>query len=195
MTISIMNKHRFDLERLEKASREILEALGENPEREGLLKTPQRVAKSFAELTKGYQQDVDAIINDALFDVDYNEMVVVKDIKFYSLCEHHLLPFFGTATVAYIPNKKVVGLSKIPKIVNVFARRLQVQERMTQQIAETLVCRLKPLGVGVILEARHLCMEMRGAQSQDSPTITSAMLGCFQKDSRTRQEFLKLTRG
>ncbi len=195
MTISIMNKHRFDLKRIEKASREILEAVGEDTSREGLLKTPQRVAKSFAELTIGYQQDVDAIINDALFDVDYNEMVVVKDINFYSLCEHHLLPFFGKATVAYIPNKKVVGLSKIPKIVNVFARRLQVQERMTRQIAETLVCRLKPLGVGVILEARHLCMEMRGAQSQDSPTITSAMLGCFQKDSRTRQEFLKLTRG
>ncbi|MEE8424393.1 MAG: GTP cyclohydrolase I FolE, partial [Elusimicrobiota bacterium] len=127
--------------------------------------------------------------------VEYNEMVIVKDINFYSLCEHHLLPFFGKATVAYIPKKKIVGLSKIPKIVNVFARRLQVQERMTRQIAETLVCRLKPLGVGVILEARHLCMEMRGAQSQDSPTITSTMLGCFQKDSRTRQEFLKLTRG
>ena len=170
----------------------ILKLLGEDPRREGLLKTPQRVAKSLLELTKGYAADADAIINNALFQEAYSEMVLVKDITFYSLCEHHLLPFFGKAHVAYIPNRKIVGLSKIPKLVDIFAKRLQVQERMTSQLAETLMRALSPLGVAVVIEARHLCMEMRGAESLHSPTITSAMLGGFRNDPRTRQEFLKL---
>jgi GTP cyclohydrolase I len=169
---------------------ETLKLLGEDPNREGLLKTPNRVAKSLLELTKGYQADVDALINKAVFHEDYNEMVVVKDISFYSLCEHHMLPFFGTAHVAYIPNGKIIGLSKIPKLVEVFSRRLQVQERLTKQIAETLLTKLQPMGVGVVIEARHLCMEMRGARSLNSPTVTSAMLGCFHSDARTRKEFL-----
>lgn len=172
--------------------REMIIQLGEDPSRQGLAKTPQRVEKAYKELTAGYDQDIDAIINEALFDVDYSEMVLVKDINFYSLCEHHLLPFFGRATVAYIPDKRVVGLSKIPKIVNVFAKRLQVQERMTQQIATTLEEKLTPKGVGVIIKARHMCMEMRGAQSEHSPTVTSAMLGIFREDARTRDEFLTL---
>ena len=172
--------------------REILGLLGEDPKREGLLKTPERVAKSLQELTCGYKADPDAIINGALFSVAYSEMVLVKDINFYSLCEHHLLPFFGKVHVAYIPDQKVVGLSKIPKLVEAFARRLQVQERLTSQVAEILKEKLNPLGVGVVIEARHLCMEMRGAESILSPTITSAMLGSFRKDPRTREEFLKL---
>lgn len=168
----------------------MLVELGENPKREGLLKTPHRVAKSFQDLTAGYHVDIDNMINRAVFNESYNEMVVVKDIRFYSLCEHHLLPFFGTANVAYIPNGKIIGLSKIPKLVDVFARRLQVQERMTQQIAEMLQEKLSPMGVAVVIEARHLCMEMRGAKSQDSPTVTSAMLGVFRESARTREEFL-----
>lgn len=168
----------------------IIKLIGEDPTREGLLKTPSRVAKAFLELTTGYHVDIDALINRAIFNEDYNEMVVVKDISFYSLCEHHLLPFFGTAHVAYVPKGKIVGLSKIPKLVDVFARRLQVQERMTQQIAEILMKKLSPHGVGVVIEARHLCMEMRGAKSQNSPTVTSAMLGAFHSDARTRKEFL-----
>jgi GTP cyclohydrolase IA len=175
--------------------RQVIEQLGEDPAREGLARTPQRVAKSLKDLTSGYRLDVDAVINGALFDVEYNEMVLVRDISFYSLCEHHMLPFWGKAHVAYIPDKKVIGLSKIPRLVNVFARRLQVQERMTKQIADTLMTKLKPLGVGVILNARHFCMEMRGAQSIESPTITSAMLGCFHQDKRTRDEFVSLVRG
>jgi GTP cyclohydrolase IA len=168
----------------------ILTLLGEDVNREGLLKTPHRVAKSLLELTRGYQTDVDSLINKAIFNENYNEMVVVKDISFYSLCEHHLLPFFGTAHVAYLPNGKIIGLSKIPKLVQVFAQRLQVQERLTQQIADTLQSKLHPMGVGVVIEARHLCMEMRGACSQNSPTVTSAMLGSFRADARTRKEFL-----
>jgi GTP cyclohydrolase I len=174
--------------------REIIRELGEDPDREGLVKTPMRVEKALGDLTSGYDVDIDQLINEALFDVHYSEMVLVKDISFYSLCEHHLLPFFGRATVAYIPEKRVVGLSKIPKIVNVFARRLQVQERMTQQVAETLAEKLNPKGVGVIIRARHMCMEMRGAQSEHSPTVTSAMLGCFREDARTREEFLTLAK-
>ena len=174
--------------------RGMLRLIGENPEREGLKKTPQRVAKALLELTSGYHVDIERLINGALFKVPYNEMVLVKDITFFSLCEHHLLPFFGKAHVAYIPNGQVVGLSKIPKLVHAFARRLQVQERLTCQIAETLNEKLRPQGVGVILDARHLCMEMRGAQSQNSPTVTSAMLGVFRKDARTREEFLHLRR-
>jgi len=181
-------------EGLQEDVRRMLLALGEDPEREGLKKTPQRVAGSLRYLTAGYQVDMDRHINGALFDVEYSEMVLVKDVTFFSLCEHHLLPFFGKAHVAYIPNGKIVGLSKIPKIVQAFARRLQVQERMTNQIAQTLMQKLLPMGVGVVIEARHLCMEMRGAHSLQSPTITSAMLGIFRKDSRTRQEFLNLVR-
>ncbi len=172
--------------------RALILGIGENPEREGLLKTPHRVAKSLKELTSGYAADVDAMINGALFKETYNEMVLVRDITFYSLCEHHLLPFFGKAHVAYIPEGRIVGLSKIPKLVEIFSRRLQVQERLTSQIAETLERKLAPRGVGVVLEARHLCMEMRGAESLHSPTVTSAMIGCFQKDPRTRKEFLSL---
>ncbi len=172
----------------------ILKLLGEDASREGLLKTPHRVAKALLELTSGYEADVDKMINDALFHETYNEMVVVKDISFYSMCEHHMLPFFGKAHVAYIPDQSIIGLSKMPKLVDIFAKRLQVQERMTNQIAETLMRKLKPLGVGVILEARHLCMEMRGAESLLSPTVTSAMLGVFRKDERTRKEFLSLIR-
>lgn len=178
------------LSQLPAAVEKILHVLGENPAREGLQKTPHRVARSLIELTTGYRTDIDALINRAVFNENYNEMVVVKDIRFYSLCEHHLLPFFGVAHVAYIPNGKIIGLSKIPKLVDVYARRLQVQERMTQQIADTLQEKLSPLGVGVVIRARHLCMEMRGAKSQDSPTVTSAMLGAFRNSARTREEFL-----
>ena len=182
------------IERIESHYRDILKDLGEDPKREGLKKTPHRVAKALRELTSGYRVDVDAMINGALFTESYNEMVLVRDITFYSMCEHHLLPFFGRAHVAYLPNKKIVGLSKIPKLVEIFARRLQVQERLTEQVAETLQAKLKPRGVAVVLEARHLCMEMRGAESHLSPTTTSCMLGVFQKDARTRKEFLELVR-
>lgn len=177
---------------IERPVREILKMIGEDPDREGLKRTPLRVARAWRELTSGYRANVDKIINEALFTVEYNEMVCVKDITFYTLCEHHCLPLFGKAHVAYIPNGRVVGLSKIPRLVEVFARRLQLQERMTSQIANILNQKLRPLGVGVVLEARHLCMEMRGAQSLHSPTVTSTMLGAFQKDARTREEFLDL---
>ncbi len=170
----------------------MLTQLGEDPYREGLVRTPTRVAKSLRELTSGYHVDIDRLINGALFDVPYSEMVVVKDIDFYSLCEHHLLPFFGKCHVAYIPDGKVIGLSKIPRIVEVFSRRLQVQERLTSQIAEIIENKIHPLGAAVVMEARHLCMEMRGAQSKNSPTVTSAMVGSFRKDPRTREEFLRL---
>jgi GTP cyclohydrolase I len=180
------------LARMESHVRDVLLDLGEDPNREGLLKTPHRVAKAWSELTSGYRVDVDAMINGALFTESYNEMVLVRDISFYSMCEHHMLPFFGRAHVAYLADKKIVGLSKIPKLVEIFARRLQVQERMTLQIAETLRDKLNPKGVAVVLEARHLCMEMRGAESHHSPTTTSCMLGVFQRDARTRKEFLEL---
>ncbi|MBI4060548.1 MAG: GTP cyclohydrolase I FolE [Elusimicrobia bacterium] len=182
------------LARIESRVRGILSDLGEDPRREGLRATPHRVAKSLRDLTSGYGVDVDVMINNALFTESYDEMVIVRDIAFYSLCEHHMLPFFGRAHVAYLPNKRIIGLSKIPKLVEIFSRRLQVQERLTLQIASTLMDKLKPRGVGVILEARHLCMEMRGAESQHSPTTTSCMLGVFQKDSRTRKEFLELVK-
>jgi GTP cyclohydrolase I len=174
--------------------RQLLAAMGENPAREGLLDTPKRVEKALAFLTSGYRADVDTVLNDALFTVDYNEMVIVKDIDFYSLCEHHLLPFFGRCHIAYIPNGKVIGLSKIPRLVEIFARRLQIQERMTSEIAETIRAKIKPLGVAVVLEATHLCMAMRGVEKQNSFAITSAMLGGFQNDARTRMEFLELIR-
>ncbi|MFA6093364.1 MAG: GTP cyclohydrolase I FolE [Elusimicrobiota bacterium] len=180
--------------RIEEHVHALLGLLGEDPSREGLRRTPARVAKSLKELTSGYEANIDEVINGALFDVEYSEMVVVKDIQFYSLCEHHLLPFFGTAHVAYVPSRKIVGLSKIPRLVQVFSKRLQVQERMTQQIADALESRLRPLGVAVVLEARHLCMEMRGARSTLSPTVTSAMLGTFRRDPRTREEFLSIIR-
>jgi GTP cyclohydrolase IA len=172
--------------------RQLLAELGEDPSREGLLDTPKRVEKALAFLTSGYAADVDATLNNALFSVDYNEMVIVRDIDFYSLCEHHLLPFFGKCHVAYIPQGRVLGLSKIPRLVDIFARRLQVQERLTSQIAETLREKVDPLGVAVVMEATHLCMAMRGVEKQNSVATTSAMLGVFREDARTRMEFLEL---
>ena len=174
--------------------REILSRLGEDPTRDGLISTPARVEKSMSFLTKGYDEDAGKILRGAMFDVDYDEMVIVKDIEFYSLCEHHLLPFYGRAHIAYIPNGKVIGLSKIPRIVDVFARRLQVQERLTQQIAEAIEDAVHPQGVGVVLEGQHLCMMMRGVQKQESSTVTSAMLGAFKTQTQTRTEFLTLVR-
>jgi GTP cyclohydrolase I len=175
--------------------RQLLAGIGEEPSREGLLNTPKRVEHALRFLTSGYQADVDEVVNNALFTVDYNEMVIVKDIDFYSLCEHHLLPFFGKCHVAYIPKGRVLGLSKIPRIVEIFSRRLQVQERLTNQIAETILEKVKPLGVGVVVEAAHLCMSMRGIQKQNSVAVTSSMLGSFRSDARTRSEFLSLIKG
>lgn len=172
--------------------RNLLAALGEDPDREGLVNTPKRVEKAMKFLTSGYGADIDQVLNNALFTVDYSEMVIVKDIDFYSLCEHHLLPFFGRAHVAYLPSNKVIGLSKIPRIVDVFARRLQVQERLTSQIAETIREKIAPLGVAVVVEATHLCMSMRGVEKQNSFAVTSSMLGTFRTDARTRMEFLEL---
>ena len=174
--------------------RRLLAELGEDPDREGLVRTPLRVEKAFKFLTSGYAADIDAVLNDALFTVDYNEMVIVKDIDFYSLCEHHLLPFFGKCHVAYIPRTQVIGLSKIPRLVEVFARRLQIQERMTNQIAETIREKIDPLGVAVVVEGTHLCMSMRGVEKQNSFAVTSAMLGAFRDSSRTRMEFLELVK-
>lgn len=174
--------------------RRLLVNLGEDPSREGLLKTPERVERSLKFLTSGYQKDVDEVLNGALFTVDYTEMVIVKDIDFYSLCEHHLLPFFGKCHVAYLPTNQVIGLSKIPRIVEIFSRRLQVQERLTNEIAETIREKINPLGVAVVLEGTHLCMSMRGVEKQNSTAITSAMLGVFRDDARTRSEFLALIR-
>ncbi len=179
---------------IEESMRSVLSQLGENPEREGLLKTPERVAKSLRFLTRGYQQDVDKILNGALFNVAYDEMVIVKDIEVFSLCEHHLLPFFGRCHVAYVPTDRIIGLSKIPRLVDAFARRLQVQERLTTQIAETIMEKIKPQGVGVVIEARHLCMIMRGVEKQNSVAVTSAMLGVFRDCDQTRAEFLRLVR-
>ena len=181
-------------ERIQSAVRNILMELGEDPAREGLAKTPHRVDQALRFLTSGYDQDIDGVINNALFSVDYSEMVIVKDIDFYSLCEHHLLPFFGRCHVAYLPRDKVIGLSKLPRIVEVFSRRLQVQERLTNQIAETIADKLNPLGVAVVIEASHLCMRMRGVQKQNSTAMTSAMQGVFRSDARTRMEFLDLLR-
>jgi len=173
--------------------RELLSRLGEDPGRDGLLATPARVEKSMAFLTKGYRQDPANILRGALFDEDYDEMVLVKDIEMFSLCEHHMLPFFGKVHVAYIPKGKVIGLSKIPRLVEVFSRRLQIQERLTRQIADAIQEAIEPQGVGVVIEARHLCMMMRGIEKQHSSTITSAMVGCF-RQKETRQEFLSLLR-
>jgi len=172
--------------------RKLLAELGEDPNREGLVDTPKRVERAFTFLTSGYRADIDQVLNNALFTVDYSEMVIVKDIDFYSLCEHHVLPFFGKCHVAYIPRDKVIGLSKIPRIVDVFARRLQVQERLTNQIADTIRDKIKPLGVAVVVEATHLCMSMRGVEKQNSFAVTSAMIGAFRDSARTRMEFLEL---
>jgi GTP cyclohydrolase I len=172
--------------------RKQLELIGEDPDREGLLKTPERVSKSLRWLTRGYERDARQVIGDALFDECHSNMVMVRDIELYSMCEHHMLPFYGKAHVAYIPNGKIVGLSKLPRVVDVFAQRLQVQERLTEQIAEALCEVLDPLGVGVVIEAYHLCMMMRGVQKQNSKTITSALRGAFRDDSKTRDEFLRL---
>jgi GTP cyclohydrolase I len=173
---------------------QMLKDLGEEPGRDGLLRTPARVARAMRFFTQGYQQDPLAILNDALFDVSYDEMVIVKDIEFYSLCEHHLLPFFGRVHIAYVPNGKVVGLSKIPRLVEMFGRRLQVQERLTAQVAETLQRVLDPKGVAVVVEAVHLCMMMRGVQQQNASAVTSAVHGVFERDPKTRQEFMDLIR-
>jgi GTP cyclohydrolase I len=172
----------------------LLAELGEDPEREGLRDTPRRVEQSLRFLTNGYRVNLDDVINNALFTVEYSEMVIVRDIDFYSLCEHHLLPFFGKCHVAYLPNTRVIGLSKIPRIVDMFARRLQVQERLTSQIADAIRERTAPLGVAVVMEATHLCMAMRGVERQNSVTTTSSMLGVFREDARTRMEFLELIR-
>ncbi len=174
--------------------RSMLTALGEDPTRDGLLRTPERVAKSMQWLTRGYSQSVADAVGDGVFEGTHESMVVVRDIEVYSLCEHHMLPFFGKCHVAYIPTKKVIGLSKVPRLVDVFARRLQLQERLTNQIAQALMEKVKPLGVGVIIEAQHLCMVMRGVQKQNSVAVTSAMLGVFRKDHQTREEFLSLVR-
>jgi GTP cyclohydrolase IA len=174
--------------------RELLVRIGEDPTRDGLLRTPERMEKSMKFLTRGYEMNVTDVLHEALFDVDYDEMVIVKDIEFFSLCEHHLLPFFGKAHIAYVPNGKVIGLSKIPRLVDVFARRLQVQERLTKQIGEAITDAINPQGVAVILEAQHLCMMMRGVEKQHSSTVTSAMLGVFKTQLQTRNEFLSLVR-
>jgi GTP cyclohydrolase I len=174
------------------ALRQLILGLGEDPGREGLLRTPERAAQAFEYLTSGYQKSIGEILNGALFSVKYDEMVIVKDIEFFSLCEHHLLPFFGKVHIAYIPREKVIGLSKLPRIVDMFARRFQLQERMTQQIAQTVEEAISPLGVGVICEARHFCMLMRGVEKQHSGTVTSAMLGAFRSRKETRDEFLSL---
>jgi GTP cyclohydrolase I len=174
--------------------RELLRRYDEDPTRDGLLRTPERMEKSMAFLTRGYQQTVSEVLHNALFDVDYDEMVIVKDIEFYSLCEHHMLPFYGKAHVAYIPNGKVIGLSKVARLVDVVARRLQVQERLTRQISDAIEEAIAPQGVGVILEAQHLCMMMRGVEKQHSHTVTSAMLGAFKTQLQTRNEFLSLVR-
>jgi len=178
----------------EELAREVLVRLGEQPDREGLARTPERYAKALQYLTKGYREDPDEILKGALYSVDYDEMVIVKDIEMFSLCEHHLLPFFGKVHIAYIPKGKVIGLSKTARLVEVFARRLQVQERLTVQIAETIQKSIQPLGVGVVIEARHLCMMMRGVEKQHSATVTSSMLGAF-RAQQTRQEFLALIHG
>ena len=179
-------------QRVRDAVEVLLAEVGEDPTREGLARTPARVASALRFLTSGYDTDVEAVVNDALFTVDCNEMVIVRDIDFYSLCEHHLLPFFGKCHVAYLPRTHVIGLSKIPRLVEMFSRRLQVQERLTNQIATTLADALNPLGVGVVIEATHLCMLMRGVEQQNSFAVTSAMLGGFREDARTRMEFLEL---
>ena len=191
----IRNLHRCraaKLEGMERSFRDLLEAVGEDPQREGLLRTPGRAARAFDFLTNGYRQDLDEIVNNAIFESDASEIVLVKDIELYSLCEHHLLPFIGRAHLAYIPHGKVIGLSKMARIVDVFARRLQIQENLTTQIADALMKTLRPTGVAVVIEAKHLCMMMRGVEKQNSVMKTSCLLGVFKDDARTRSEFLSL---
>jgi GTP cyclohydrolase IA len=178
----------------EELVREMIVRLGENPAREGLSRTPERVHRAYEYLLKGYREDPEAMLKDALFSVNYDEMVIIKDVEMFSLCEHHMLPFFGKVHVAYIPNGKVIGLSKIPRLVEIFSRRLQIQERLTTQIAETIQNAIQPLGVGVVIEARHLCMMMRGVEKQHSAAVTSSMLGSFRNEQETRTEFLSLIR-
>ena len=179
-------------DKIEELTKSLLVELGENPNREGLLKTPHRVAKAWDFLSNGYQQDVEKLINNAIFKEKYDQMVVVKEIEFYSMCEHHLLPFFGSAHVAYIPDGKIIGLSKIPRLVDMFARRLQVQERLTDQIKDSIQETLNPKGVAVVIEAQHLCMQMRGVEKQHSSTTSSAFSGLFLRDEKTRSEFMNL---
>ncbi len=179
----------------EELTRELLVRLGEDPQREGLLRTPDRMAKALQYLTKGYHEDPKDVLNGALFTEDYDEMVIVKDVEMFSMCEHHVLPFYGKVHVAYVPNGKVIGLSKVPRLIDVFARRLQVQERLTTQIAETIMETIQPQGVGVVIEARHLCMMMRGVEKQHSAAVTSSMLGLFRDCQETRSEFLSLIGG
>ena len=181
-----------NIKNIEKLIKKLLQEIGEDPEREGVVRTPNRVAKAWKFLSAGYSQDLDEIINNAVFTEDYDEMVTIKDIDFFSLCEHHLLPFFGKAHVAYIPDGKIIGLSKVPRIVEMFSRRLQVQERMTHQIAESLNNVLSPKGVAVVLEGEHMCMQMRGVEKQNSYATTSSMMGLFRQDPRTRDEFLNI---
>jgi GTP cyclohydrolase I len=176
----------------EELVREMLVRLGEDANREGLVRTPERVHRAYEHLTRGYKEDPDALLKGALFTVNYDEMVIVKDVEMFSLCEHHMLPFFGKVHVAYIPNGKVIGLSKIPRLIEIFSRRLQIQERLTTQIAESIQNAIQPLGVGVVIEARHLCMMMRGVEKQHSAAVTSSMLGCFRQEQETRTEFLSL---
>jgi len=178
--------------RFEELARELLVRLGEDPAREGLVRTPDRMRRTYEFLTKGYKEDPEALLKKALFTVTYDEMVIVKDIEMFSLCEHHMLPFFGKVHVAYIPKGKVIGLSKIPRLIEIFSRRLQIQERLTTQIAETIQKAIQPQGVGVVIEARHLCMMMRGVEKQHSAAVTSSMLGCFREEQETRTEFLSL---
>ncbi|HEX3740122.1 MAG TPA: GTP cyclohydrolase I FolE [Terriglobales bacterium] len=178
----------------EELVREMLVRLGEDPQREGLLRTPERVQKAMEFLTRGYSEDPETLLKNALFTVNYDEMVIVKDVEMFSLCEHHMLPFFGKVHVAYIPNGKVIGLSKIPRLIEIFSRRLQIQERLTTQIAEIIQKVIQPQGVGVVIEARHLCMMMRGVEKQHSAAVTSSMLGCFREEQETRTEFLSLIR-
>ncbi len=186
----LLSEDNMDQESIRQAIRNLLIAVGENPEREGLRRTPDRVARMYGELLEGYRQDPNELVNDALFEVNYDDMVLVHDIEFYSLCEHHILPFLGRAHVAYLPRNKVLGLSKIPRIVDMFARRLQVQERMTRQIAECIDELLNPLGVAVVIEGLHLCATMRGVKKHDARMTTSAMLGAFRNSLATREEFL-----
>ena len=179
-------------DKIEVITKQLLKEIGEDPNREGLIKTPSRVSKAWSFFSKGYKQDLNRIINDAIFEEDAKDMVIVRDIEFFSLCEHHLIPFFGKAHVGYIPNRKVIGLSKIPRIIDMFSRRLQVQERLTHQIADAINSVLNPKGVSVVMEGRHMCMQMRGVEKQNSFTSTSAMSGQFKKSAETRSEFLSI---
>ena len=187
-----MNHSEVRVDTLESVFQDLLVAIGEDSEREGILKTPRRAAEAWRHLTRGYEEDIRKVINGAVFEEKYSEMVIVKNIDFFSMCEHHLLPFYGRAHIAYIPNGKIIGLSKLPRIVELFSRRLQVQERLTQQIADTIQEVLEPDGVAVVMEARHLCMIMRGVEKQNSVATTSSMLGVFRESDRTRSEFLSL---